>query len=176
MSVISQVFSNMYQDSVSLMQISANISKQPGIEQASVVMGTQTNLAQLADAGLGQDIKAGPNDLIIAVKGDEAACQKAMTLARELLSSKPQEAATDGIFAPNLVSLDMALERHPDINLALISVPGDYAAAEAIKALQLDMNVMLFSDNVSLAQEKQIKTLAREKNRLVMGPDCGTAI
>ncbi|MFS7252730.1 acyl-CoA synthetase FdrA [Rahnella rivi] len=176
MSVISQVFSNMYQDSVSLMQISANISKQPGIEQASVVMGTQTNLAQLADAGLGQEMKAGPNDLIIAVKGDEAACQEAMTLARELLSSKPQEAATDGVFAPNLVSLDMALERHPDINLALISVPGDYAAAEAIKALQLDMNVMLFSDNVSLAQEKQIKTLAREKNRLVMGPDCGTAI
>ncbi|WP_413529995.1 acyl-CoA synthetase FdrA [Rahnella inusitata] len=176
MSVISQVFSNMYQDSVSLMQISAKISKQPGIEQASVVMGTQTNLAQLADAGLGQDIKAGPNDLIIAVKGVEAACKEAMALARELLSSKPQESATDGVFAPTLVSLDMALERHPQINLALISVPGDYAAAEAIKALQLDMNVMLFSDNVSLVLEKQIKTLAREKNRLVMGPDCGTAI
>lgn len=176
MSVISEVFSNMYQDSVSLMQISAKISKQPGIGQASVVMGTQTNLTQLADAGLGQGIKAGPNDLIIAVRGDEAACKDAMTLARELLSSTPQESATEGDFAPLLVSLDMALERHPQINLALISVPGDYAAAEAIKALQLDMNVMLFSDNVSLEQEKQIKTLAREKNRLVMGPDCGTAI
>ena len=176
MSVMYQVFNNMYQDSVSLMQISAKINKQPGIEQASVVMGTQTNLAQLADVGLGNDVKAGPNDLIIAVMGDEAACNNAITLARELLSSKPQEAAIDGVFAPNLVSLDMALERHPEINLALISVPGDYAAAEAMKALQLDMNVMLFSDNVSLAQEKQIKTLARQKNRLVMGPDCGTAI
>ncbi len=176
MSVIFQVFSNMYQDSVSLMQISAKISQQAGIEQASVVMGTQTNLAQLANAGLGDGVKAGPNDLIIAVMGDEAACNGAITLARELLSSKPQESSNDGVFAPNLVSLDMALGRHPDINLALISVPGDYAAAEAIKALQLDMNVMLFSDNVSLTQEKQIKTLAREKNRLVMGPDCGTAI
>lgn len=176
MSVIFQVFSNMYQDSVSLMQISAKISQQAGIEQASVVMGTQTNLAQLADAGLGDGVKAGPNDLIIAVMGDEIACNAAITLARELLSSKPQESSSDGVFAPNLVSLDMALEHHPDINLALISVPGDYAAAEAIKALQLDMNVMLFSDNVSLTQEKQIKTLAREKNRLVMGPDCGTAI
>lgn len=176
MSVMSQVFSNMYQDSVSLMQISAKINKQPGIEQASVVMGTQTNLVQLADAGLGDDVKAGPNDLIIAVMGDEAACNDAIALARELLSSKPQETSNDGISAPTLVSLDMALERHPEINLALISVPGDYAAAEAIKALQLDMNVMLFSDNVSLAQEKQIKTRAREKNRLVMGPDCGTAI
>ena len=55
-------------------------------------------------------------------------------------------------------------------------MPGDYAAAEAIKALHLGMNVMLFSDNVSLAQEKAVKTLAREKQLIVMGPDCGTAI
>jgi len=176
MSVMYQVFSNMYQDSVSLMQISAKINKLPGIEQASVVMGTQTNLAQLADVGLGDDVKAGPNDLIIAVMGEDAACNDAMTLARELLNTKPKETSNDDITAPKLVSLDMAWERHPKINLALISVPGDYAAAEALKALQLDMNVMLFSDNVSLAQEKQIKTLARTKNRLVMGPDCGTAI
>lgn len=176
MSIMFQVFNNMYQDSVSLMQISAQISKQPGIEQASVVMGTQTNLAQLADAGFGQGVNAGPNDLIIAVMGADVACNDAMALARELLSSKPKDTSTDGVFAPTLVSLDMALERHQGINLALISVPGDYAAAEAMKALKLDMNVMLFSDNVSLAQEKQIKMLARKKNRLVMGPDCGTAI
>ncbi len=35
---------------------------------------------------------------------------------------------------------------------------------------------MLFSDNISLALEKQIKTLAHSQQRLVMGPDCGTAI
>lgn len=70
----------------------------------------------------------------------------------------------------------MAAEQDPEANLALISVPGDYAAAEAIKAIELGMHVMLFSDNVSLAEEKAIKTLARQKNRLVMGPDCGTAI
>lgn len=70
----------------------------------------------------------------------------------------------------------MALEAEPEANLALISVPGDYAAAEAIKALNLGMNVMMFSDNVSIVQEKSIKTLARERQRIVMGPDCGTAI
>ncbi|MEN1361584.1 hypothetical protein AAIH09_33250, partial [Pseudomonas aeruginosa] len=47
---------------------------------------------------------------------------------------------------------------------------------EAIKALNLGMNVMMFSDNVSIVQEKSIKTLARERQRIVMGPDCGTAI
>lgn len=176
MSVMHKVFANLYQDSVSLMQISAQINQLPGIEQASVVMGTEMNLAQLRDVGLGGDCKAGPNDLVIAVRGEEAACSEALEIAHQRLNSKPQENTADGPRAPQLVSLEMAAEQQPDINLALISVPGDYAAAEAIKALHLDMNVMLFSDNVSLEQEKQIKLLAQSKNRLVMGPDCGTAI
>ena len=45
-------------------------------------------------------------------------------------------------------SIVMALEQGP-ANLALISTPGEYAAAEALKALNLGLNVMLFSDNVS---------------------------
>jgi succinyl-CoA synthetase alpha subunit len=35
---------------------------------------------------------------------------------------------------------------------------------------------MMFSDNVSIAEERAIKTAARAKGLLVMGPDCGTAI
>lgn len=176
MSVMHKVFANLYQDSVSLMQISAQISQLPGIEQASVVMGTATNLAQLRDAGLDDGCKAGPNDLIIAVRGEQAACNDALEIAHQRLNSKPVEGGSDGPQTPPLVSLEMAVELQPDINLALISVPGDYAAAEAIKALNLGMNVMLFSDNVSLEQEKQIKLLAQRNNLLVMGPDCGTAI
>lgn len=38
MNVNYTVFNNLYQDSVSLMQISSQISKLPGIHQASVVM------------------------------------------------------------------------------------------------------------------------------------------
>lgn len=176
MSVMHNVFANLYQDSVSLMQISAHISKLPGIEQASVVMGTETNLVQLRDAGLDDGCKAGPNDLIIAVRGEETACNDALEIAHQRLNSKPMEGGSEGPLTPPLVSLEMAAELQPDINLALISVPGDYAAAEAIKALNLGMNVMLFSDNVSLEQEKQIKLLAQRNNLLVMGPDCGTAI
>ena len=73
-------------------------------------------------------------------------------------------------------SLEMALGELPTANLALISTPGDYAAAEAMKALRLGLNVMLFSDNVALADEIELKTYAREHDLLVMGPDCGTAI
>ncbi|WP_034461661.1 acyl-CoA synthetase FdrA [Buttiauxella noackiae] len=176
MKVDYKVFKNLYQDSVSLMQISAQISKLPGIQQASVVMGTATNLEQLHDVGLGDNISAGPNDLIIAVMGEEDACQEALALAHERLNSKPAQDNNDGVRTPDLVSMEMALEKEPQANLALISVPGDYAAAEAMKALNLGMNVMMFSDNVSVAQEKAIKVHARERNLIVMGPDCGTAI
>ncbi|NDJ56358.1 acyl-CoA synthetase FdrA [Enterobacteriaceae bacterium 4M9] len=176
MSVVHRVFNNLYQDSVSLMQISASINALSGIEQASVVMGSETNRAQLMDAGLNGDFIAGPNDLIIAVKGEAGACEQALELAKEKLNSKPTDNNESGVTKVPLTSIAMAKEHSAEANLALISVPGDYAAAEAIKALQLGMNVMLFSDNVSLEQEKAVKLLAREKNLIVMGPDCGTAI
>ena len=51
-------------------------------------------------------------------------------------------------------SLEMGLDLMPAANLALISTPGDYAAAEALKALRLGLNVMLFSDNVPIEEEK----------------------
>ncbi|EBG9727522.1 hypothetical protein BW014_26585, partial [Salmonella enterica] len=176
MKVKHKVFSNLYQDSVSLMQISSQISALPGIKQASVVMGTSTNLEQLSNAGLGDNVKAGPNDLVIAVMGEEDICAEALDIAEQRLTSKREDEGDEGVKTPDIVSIEMALEKVPDASLALISVPGDYAAAEAIKALNLGLNVMMFSDNVSIVQEKAIKNLARDRNRIVMGPDCGTAI
>ena len=87
MKVKYKVFSNLYQDSVSLMQISAQISKLPGIQQASVVMGTPNNLEQLRDAGLGNEINASPHDLVIAVMGEEDICNEALALAQQRLTS-----------------------------------------------------------------------------------------
>ncbi|STI19505.1 YahF/FdrA-like protein [Escherichia coli] len=58
----------------------------------------------------------------------------------------------------------------------MISVNGLFAAGEARQALQNDLNVMLFSDNVSVEDELALKQLAHEKGLLMMGPDCGTAI
>ena len=40
----------------------------------------------------------------------------------------------------------------PGASLALISVPGAFAAAEARKALRRGLHVLLFSDNVPLAE------------------------
>ena len=58
----------------------------------------------------------------------------------------------------------------------MISVPGEYAAREARKALEAGLNVFLFSDNVSIEDELDLKQFAAEKNLLVMGPDCGTSL
>ncbi|HYH51681.1 MAG TPA: protein FdrA, partial [Acidimicrobiia bacterium] len=61
-------------------------------------------------------------------------------------------------------------------NLAIVSVPGDYAALEAHKALSSGLHVLLFSDNVPLDQEVELKERAEEAGLLVMGPGAGTAM
>jgi succinyl-CoA synthetase alpha subunit len=72
--------------------------------------------------------------------------------------------------------LDEGLAQKPDANLVVISVPGEYAAREAHKALEAGLNVFLFSDNVSIDDELELKQFAEKKKLLVMGPDCGTSL
>ncbi len=175
MSSQSRYYPNLYKDSVSLMTVSAKVSAVPGIDAASVVMASATNVENLKRAGLG-DFEIRPNDLVVAVSGTEEACAEALQKADELLSAKTgggEEAA--GTQQP-VTSIQMAVARDPAHNFALISVPGDYAAAEAMKALRLGMDVMLFSDNVPPESELALKTYAHDHNLMVMGPDCGTAI
>jgi FdrA protein len=171
------VFANLYKDSVTLMQIAAKLRERAGVEQASCVMGTPANLAQLGDAGLTVDIKISPSDLLIVVRGESEACDAALEAADSMLHESGSGGGEgSAAFAPPLTSLAAGLEKEPDADLALISVPGDYAAAEAMKALSLGLHVMLFSDNVPVAEERAIKQRAQAKGLLVMGPDCGTAI
>ncbi|MCR2308181.1 hypothetical protein NSX65_35310, partial [Salmonella enterica] len=73
-------------------------------------------------------------------------------------------------------TIGSAKKHIPESSLAVISVNGLFAAREARQALQNDLNVMLFSDNVSVEDELALKQLAHEKGLLMMGPDCGTAI
>ena len=169
-------YPNLYKDSVSLMTVSAKVMAVPGIDIASVVMASATNVANLAEAGLGT-FEVRPNDLVVAVSGDEAACDEALAKADELLSAKAV-GGDDEAAGPQqiLTSIQMAVAKDPTHNFALISVPGDYAAAEAMKALRLGMDVMLFSDNVPPESELALKQYAREHDLMVMGPDCGTAI
>lgn len=171
-------FPNLYKDSVSLMQISAKIAKMEGILHASAAMGTPANIERMRDGGMLIEVEACPNDLLVAVEAaDESAAQAAFKAAEADLSSKVQNDSGDDCsrrLTP--ISISMGVEADPQANLALISVPGAYAAAEALKALSMGLHVMMFSDNVKEEDERFIKEYASERGLLVMGPDCGTAI
>ena len=172
-----KIIANLYKDSVALMQLGAALRQREGIEQASCLMATPANLAQLQDADLSVDTQASPSDLLIVVRGEAAACDDTIAAAEAMLrAAGSRDEGGSAAFTLPLTSLALGVEHTPGADLALVSVPGDYAAAEARKALALGLHVMLFSDNVSVAEELAIKTYARDRDLLVMGPDCGTAI
>jgi len=166
-----------YRDSVTLMRLSRDMEAVAGVSAAAAMMGTPHNRALLEQAGLlaRDGAAAEPADLIIAVVADSAAAADAARNAAEhaLVASKPP-APTATSAAPR--TLGSALKLLPDANVALISVPGAYAGAEALKALRAGLHVMLFSDNVPIETEIECKRVALERGRLMMGPDCGTAI
>ena len=166
-----------YRDSVSLMQLSAMLGKLPGVEQASAVMATENNLALLAEAGMRVDVRgASASDLLIVVQGEKSALPAAIEEAVKSLTRQTEDNGAEARAALRPRSIQMALKTTPEANMALISTPGDYAAAEAMKALRLGLNVMLFSNNVSEEEELVLKRFARDADLIVMGPDCGTAI
>ena len=177
MPVFNFVRSSFYRDSVTLMRLSHDIEAVSGVTAAAAMMGTPHNRALLEQAGLlaPEGAAAEPADLIIAVAADSPAAADAARAAAEhaLAASKPFVPAT---MAASPRTLWSALTLLPDAGLALISVPGAYAAAEALKALRAGLHVMLFSDNVPIAAEVDCKRLALERGLLCMGPDCGTAI
>jgi FdrA protein len=150
-----------------------------GIEEAAFMMGSPRNREVLESAGMLNDEAraAGPNDLVIAIKASsEHAARTALAAVEEMLV-RPQAAAAGNATAmwrPR--TLRSAVTSTPDAKLALISVPGEFAAAEALKALRYGLHAMIFSDNVAIEEEVAIKTEARDRGLLVMGPDCGTAI
>ena len=76
-SIHNRVCPGMFLDSVVLMQISRSIASLEGVEDSALMIGTQSNLDLLDNAGLLKDTsrQAAGGDLIIAVRG-KARCQK----------------------------------------------------------------------------------------------------
>ena len=173
-----KIIRNFYRDSVSLMQLSSTIAKLPGVEQASAVMASTNNISLLQEAGLlTESAEASANDLLIALQGEADALESALAAAESALKQpSPSSTGNDTSRGISPRSIEMGLGSLIGANLALISTPGEYAAAEAFKALSLGLNVMLFSDNVELKDEIALKRFAQERDLIVMGPDCGTAI
>src|SRR3989441_186099 len=170
---------NTYFDSISLMKIARTLTAMDGIEDAAAIMGTEPNLQLLAEAGLTPfEGNAGPADVLLVVRANnDSSAEAALQAAEKQLAQRStmySDSSPGGQKQPR--SLEQALQIRPDPRLAVISVPGPYAALESERALRAGLHVFLFSDNVPLADEIALKRLAQQRDLLLMGPDCGTAM
>jgi FdrA protein len=180
MVIKARVKRNTYFDSITLMKIARALTDMSGVEDAAAIMATEANLQLLHEAGLTPfDGNAGASDVLFVVRAsDESSAEAALQSAEEQLSQRPVTTYAGGAISGQKQprSLEQALQLHPDAGLAIISVPGPYAALESDRALRAGLHVFLFSDNVPLEDEIALKHLAQERGLLLMGPDCGTAM
>ncbi len=169
-----EVRTGAYHDSVTLMRAGRRLGERPGVRSALTAMGTALNLELLAGMGFTAPAGAGPDDLLVAIRVDDpAAMEPALAAVDELLAATTE---TRGFGAPPPPRTTGSAARRIDARLALVSVPGPYAFAEAMDALDAGLNVMVFSDNVPIEHELELKEKAARLGLLVMGPDCGTAV
>ena len=173
-----------YADSVALMSISADVRRADGVDAALIAMATELNLSLLPGMGFRPPAGAGPNHLLIAIRATgQAALSSALAAVDAALITRPVAEPGGPAHAPGTQwsrtqapRTTGAAVRASGPGLALISVPGQYAFAEAMDALDAGCDVMIFSDNVPVEQEILLKDVAAQRDLLVMGPDCGTAI
>ena len=179
-----EVLKDRYVDSVVQMSASRAMMDVDGVEWAAAAMGTPANLETLAGKGFDTgSFDATANDCFLAV---DAASDDALDTA-VAAGSKALAGGADGggrrgglagaAEAERPRSFTEALDAvGTDANVAIVSVPGDYAALEAHKALSAGLHVLLFSDNVSVEEEVELKERAEREGLLVMGPGAGTAM
>lgn len=168
---------NAYQDSVVLMLLTNKINTMDGINRVSIMMATPANKDIFGGSGLRTPEleAASANDMAIVldIESEEIVPTVLEEIDAFLLSqaTSSNEAAEETIH-----TWDKAMKIGKDANIAMLSIPGTYAALEAETALDEGLNVFIFSDNVSIEDELHLKQKAHEKGLLVMGPDCGTGI
>jgi FdrA protein len=166
-----------YRDSVSLMGLSRDLASRPDVRRALVAMATELNLDLARSLGFDIPGDPTPGDLIVAIEArDEPAADAARDALDAALQRPPVSASTGTATDVSPPTVGSAVRRTPDATLALVSTPGRLAAIDAADALANGLDVMIFSDNVSIEDEVALKRMAAASGLLVMGPDCGTAV
>jgi FdrA protein len=177
-SIAIKIFPDTYVDSVVQLRGIRAMRDMVDVEWASAGMATPANIETLRAEGVDPaDVEGlGSNALFIVARAhDEEVAAKALTVGETAMLSE-NSVAEDGQLVKAPRSLREALRVHRGSNVAVISVPGDYAALAAYQALSSDLHVLLFSDNVPLHKEIALKDYALSRGRLLMGPGAGTAM
>jgi FdrA protein len=164
---------NFHRDSVQLLHLSEEAKKIQGVGDAAVVMGTTTNKEILEKLGLLSDEgrAAAESDMILAVMADSQSVIEESLKQIEDMVLKPPPAKGRSFY-----SVDAALQATPDANLAVVSIPGEYAKPVVLQLLDKGVSVHLFSDHVPPEDELELKQYAKERGLLVMGPGAGTSV
>jgi FdrA protein len=173
-----KIFRDTYVDSVVQLRGMRVMRELDGVEWASAAMATPANVETLRAEGVDDaDVEdAGSNDffLVARASSDDIASKALAAGESAVFSSGRADDGAGGAQAAR--SLREALRAQPESNVAVISVPGDYAALAAHQALSSDLHVLLFSDNVPIEKEVALKDHALARGRLMMGPGAGTAM
>ncbi|MBO0437414.1 acyl-CoA synthetase FdrA [Vagococcus fluvialis] len=170
------IMKNSYQDSVVLMLLTSKLNQLPEVERVSIMMGTPSNIDIFKASGFDTPelAEATSNDMVVMLEvASEDDKDKVLKMIDEELSSTNDGG---GSVEEKINSWEKAMKKAPDANVALISIPGEYAALEIAKAIDNGLHAFVFSDNVPIEEEARLKQKAHDKGLLVMGPDCGTGV
>lgn len=174
------VVANRYFDSVFLMSLAAQIGKIEGVTNASAMMATPANKDLMRESQMLDETgeAAQANDVVFGI---EYKTEAALTLAQAsiddaILSSSKAPKSTGNTQAHEPRNIEEGLLQAAESQVLQISIPGTFVRNEALRAIDKDLHLFIFSDNVSIEEELEIKQAAQKKGLLVMGPDCGTSI
>lgn len=173
MSVFVKIEKGRYIDSLETLFATSVLVEQEGVRNGYVGVASNAFKEEVTEAGLGaaELENATSNDFVIVAEcEDKASFDKAVEAVMNSFDAKSSEEAEE-----TFVSTKAAVKKHPEANLCSIAVPGEYALSEVKKALNAGLHCCVFSNNVPLEDEREMKELAREKGLLCMGPDCGVA-
>jgi FdrA protein len=180
-------FPGAYRDSLLLLGATRAMQDSEDVSWASAAMATPSVVDDLEGRGFPPDSLAGAdaNALVLAVEAaEDLAASQALDRGRALLFAEagpdrdggPGRAGGQGRAGPDPRTIGEAARLLPEANVAVVSVPGQYAALAAHSALTAGLHVLLFSDNVPVSDEVALKRRASGLGRLVMGPGAGTAM
>ena len=96
MPVFFKSFKNLYKDSVSLMQITAKVISETGIEKLSVAMQTKANLQRAKVLGLNFELEPSPNDLmaVFEAQNEDEALKIFNFIEKSLTSNEKRKTET----------------------------------------------------------------------------------
>jgi FdrA protein len=176
-------FPGAYRDSLLLLGATRAMQDSKDVSWASAAMATPTVVEDLEGRGFPPESLSGAdaNALVLAVEAaEDPAASQALDRGWALLFAEAganrDGAAADRRVQPEPRTVGEAARLLPEANVAVVSVPGPYAAIAAHSALTAGLHVLLFSDNVSVSDEVALKRRASGLGRLVMGPGAGTAM